>query len=680
MLLILTFFYILSQGIAAQEFFLSQSDFDFGSFIISEPGTYVLTEDVVFSPNLPQTPIDAFSLEKPELFMFPTNEQRAGKYSDRAYNLGFFAAIVVATHDVVIDLNGFTLSQSEVHSTMQRFFALIELTNSPFPPNTGPANFSTTEEFVTGENVVVRNGRLGNSAHHGIHCNGCKNVLIEDLVIEEFEVAGILLNSASDATFRRVVIQKSKRNVKWSGRLSQAIFSLQALSVHIAPLLDLSSLSFAFKGSERIVENIISAQENVRKELRKVIHFELSTSQTERDFKRLSPFFVTVTKGLPDGSLLAGIMIHPTVNVDGFKENIDQDSASKNYLFEDIEIRDLSAHGTEQTTLISKRNNKPVTDMIGAVFDVDAAREMSSGSFNFVPNLLANLQLAITKLRIFLEATGLDFGGELSRLFSRDGIPSEIVSWCDGNLNWFDLIINGGFSLTNNRDFMFHLNKGVVGLKIDQTTNVEIKNVLIQNLENFATLKDRSFFYQNLEASKNVEGVRVDFSKKPHEMFAVRGLSLAADSSVSAENLRVHDLTSNFEDKVVSVDFLNQNFDIDVSVTSSGITEGNCDCELDFELEGLLPSFPHPVGNIKQDEFSAFSVPSDEFGNPDEGLNVDLSDGIYLLLFFAFLTSIFVFFFKKQIFKRKASSEKKTVLNHYVTNGSTDTKVDVIVE
>ncbi|GMH93165.1 hypothetical protein TrVE_jg8497 [Triparma verrucosa] len=62
-----------------------QDDFKDGTVRITEPGLYVLTEDIVFDP------------------------------ADGAYTLGFFAAITVETDGVILDLQGHTIRQSYAH-------------------------------------------------------------------------------------------------------------------------------------------------------------------------------------------------------------------------------------------------------------------------------------------------------------------------------------------------------------------------------------------------------------------------------------------------------------------------------------------------------------------------------------------------------------------------------------
>ena len=58
-----------------------------------------------------------------------------------AYGIGFFATISVIASDVVINLNGHTLEQSEEHALLQRFHSLIELGSQPFIHGQGPHDF-----------------------------------------------------------------------------------------------------------------------------------------------------------------------------------------------------------------------------------------------------------------------------------------------------------------------------------------------------------------------------------------------------------------------------------------------------------------------------------------------------------------------------------------------------------
>ena len=163
--------------------YLCQEDFEKGTYRIRCPGVYILKEDIVFSPN-------------PDLDYRPDPENE--DYQGKAYSLGFFAAITVECKDVVIDLNCKTIRQSQEFALQQRFFSVIELASAPFISHQGPGYFG---DIVTANGCVIKNGKIGLSSHHGIHGNGARNVLIEDIQVFNFEVGGITAGLLGFPTF-----------------------------------------------------------------------------------------------------------------------------------------------------------------------------------------------------------------------------------------------------------------------------------------------------------------------------------------------------------------------------------------------------------------------------------------------------------------------------------------------
>ena len=149
---------------------LSNKSFKDGTVRITTPGKYILTENIIFHPN-----------EKNDFQ--PTREQvKSGQYpmgKDGAYHLGFFAAITIESNDVILDLNGKSIGQSKLHNLQQRFYANIEIANSPFIPKQGPASLSNKNNFKSPDNVVIMNGTLGLSSHHGIHGNSMRQISIQ---------------------------------------------------------------------------------------------------------------------------------------------------------------------------------------------------------------------------------------------------------------------------------------------------------------------------------------------------------------------------------------------------------------------------------------------------------------------------------------------------------------------
>ena len=227
-----------TSGASDEVTYLSGDDFTYGTYIIDRPGTYRLAEDISFNPNSPDTLTAAISngqipdeVARTLGLPFPVDAYHAGlplrvqlapggvaefapggpldaRYDPAAFGLGFFAAIAITADDVVLDLAGHTLEQSDEHALLQRFFALIELADQPFVPGQGPASFGS--ELRSAERVTITGGTIGRSAHHGIHGNGNADVTVEDVDFDGYEVAAIALNGVDGLEVRDVTAVNHK--------------------------------------------------------------------------------------------------------------------------------------------------------------------------------------------------------------------------------------------------------------------------------------------------------------------------------------------------------------------------------------------------------------------------------------------------------------------------------------
>ena len=156
-----------------------QSDFEDGTYRIDESGIYIFMEDIVFDFNS--------GILNEEGLWLPHCDQYeyvgACAYRD-PYFMGFFAGLTVECDNVVIDLNGKTLSQSVEFYYQQRWFSIIELASQPFMPAQGPGMFGAAPRVAS--NVEIKNGYLGLSSHHGIHGNQNTNINIHDIYISGY--------------------------------------------------------------------------------------------------------------------------------------------------------------------------------------------------------------------------------------------------------------------------------------------------------------------------------------------------------------------------------------------------------------------------------------------------------------------------------------------------------------
>ena len=479
---------------------LSQVDFDQGTYRIKTPGVYQLSENIVFRP--PGT----LNASRPELFLFPSNYNEYDV--SKAYRLGFFAAITIETADVTLDLNGFTLEQSFEHALVQRFFSLIELASSPFPPSSGPASFA--DEIDVATNVLVKNGKLGLSSHHSIHGNGNVNITLENLEMTNFEVGGVSLNNVTDLTIKNAHVHDSRLDVPANGRLSQAIFALQTFSVHLDPL------DASFDGG--VLETKVS---NAYNALRSSVYNYLFDHTID------DPLFNSNDNGIPDASLLMGVLIHPGVNVGEFQETFPA-AFSANVVVDGLNVNNLKHAGREIAALVNKNTSNTNTDSVGAVFDVEHAIDPTT--LAYIPNELADLQLAIAEYFFACQDQSCSTSQDPTKwsLLNRNKIDREVVNWASGLITFAQLLLT--HDVVGNHDVMFHKNKGVLGLKLDGTDGISIKNVNLTNIENVATTAHTSALVEQWGIQREYSG------------WDTRGATLASCKNVLIEETLIDGL------------------------------------------------------------------------------------------------------------------------------------------
>lgn len=490
--MILLYIFLVLITVANAQTELRQSDFDHGTYRIRSSGMYKLMEDVAFKPL--NGTIDPNS---PETWLFPDGTDPDYDITG-AYRLGFFAAITIEAEDVTLDLNGFELSQSPEHALVQRFFALIELANAPFPPGAGPADFANNP-LDAGHRCNIINGKLGLSSHHSIHGNLVENVTIQDIEMYQFEVAAISVNTIRGLHIENVHIHDTRVDVPAHGLLSQAIFALQTVSVHLGlstqKMTDLRTHVYDYLVNPTITSSLFNSRSN----------------------------------GIPDASLVAGILVHPGVRVGDFLlARPDDDDMSSNITIKNIIIENLKIKGLETGTLKRISDGKVVADVTGAVFDFDMATD---SNFDYSPNLLSEVQIEIAVFLHGCESDPSSCSSSANALVTRNHIHPEIVEWTEGTKTMTDLLTL--YEVVGNHDIMHHKHKGVIGLKMDGVLGGTIEDVTIKELLNFAT---------NDEYSQIVE---VHGNPRDFTGFNTRGVTFA-----SVDNVEISQVTMDGIDSV----------------------------------------------------------------------------------------------------------------------------------
>lgn len=460
---------------------LSQSNFVDGTYIINQPGVYRLTENISFNPNnLAQMQASGSVTAWDSSDVLPSQYTvNGGQYDPAAYGIGFFAAIAIEADGVVLDLNGFTIEQSAEHALQQRFFSVIELADQPFKPNQGPHSFGASLRPAT--NCTVMNGTIGLSSHHGIHGNDNRRILLKDLKFRGYEVAACALNQVQDYCVIDCQTLGSRTDVPVLGIFSAARF--------LRPYLNKMEAD-GYTGTLNIAGGSAQGITTIKNALKTSsinVYNDVMATGTINKTTHLSEWklFHNVHR-VVDGNCYGFLVNHEGVAVLGFPTQ--QVTKSANVYMRNVVVSNHIGAINEVLALPAQPGAAVPTygggsiqnDSVGAVFqtqnrDGDGNLVTIDGSNHYIGNVVANAQALVTKAI----KDGFNFG-HLDT--SRNSINDECLSWVQRTVSLTTVAPELIYKC--NGDSMFHVNKGVIGFKMDAADNVYMENCRCFNVEN----------------------------------------------------------------------------------------------------------------------------------------------------------------------------------------------------
>lgn len=430
---------------------LYNNDFKNGTIRIKKPGVYRLQENIVFNPN----ESNDFS---------PTQEQiSSGLYPENMsgpYHLGFFAAITVETDNVVIDLNGFTIKQSELHKLQQRFYANIELANSPFIPNQGPSSFIGVGGYRAANRVLVMNGTFSSTSHHGIHANTANNVVLHNLTFNGFEVAGIALNGTTNAVFNNLTIENNDKNIPVLSTYSQARFIRKFLNTakQIKPDLKLSDT----KTLDTIIENIQTDLDTTFNQ------FKINNTIPDNYFKN--------NKNEYDGNVYGIVLNVNGVAINDFIHQRTSEMIGNNNIYlNNIIINNISSTPVEIIGLNSNPSSNTAYGgrvQVGPLGDVLQIEHIQNIDGTYKANSLSDAQIILADTSY----TGPK---------GTNNIVNKVIEWAknERTLSSFIGTETGKFYYLGGGDSMNHVMKGNIGLFISAGQNIKGNKIVISNIK-----------------------------------------------------------------------------------------------------------------------------------------------------------------------------------------------------
>jgi len=426
---------------------LRQSNFTNGTVRITKPGIYILQENINFEPN-------------PNYDFMPAGTQiTSGQYPvgvAGAYHLGFFAAITIEATGVILDLNGKTIKQTKLHNLQQRFYANIEMASAPFIPNQGPGDFSNSSNFVAGEKVLIKNGVLALSSHHGIHGNKMKDIILQNLSTKEFEVAGIALNGAINSILDGITIDSTSLDIRVLSTYSQARFIRSFLKT---VKTNYPSSSLNGKSIDDIITELNSGLEEAKNA---VIAGNTPTNMFGNS--NFASGYDGNVYGLVlnvNGVVVNGFIETRPVSAIGNQEIYLQDITIKNIISRPVEIIALNATPASGGAYSGSRQAGPVGDIleIEKITDTDKT---------YKENLLANAQLII--------------GKNNDPKLGTTNIEMPIVNWAENNTDLSGVMAANDYYFVKGGDSMGHTMKGNIGLFISAGENIKVNRCTIDTV------------------------------------------------------------------------------------------------------------------------------------------------------------------------------------------------------
>jgi len=517
---------------------LRQSDFEDGTYLITQAGEYKLMEDITFNPNKASESLGPFDSSDVAVSQFSF---AGGPYNPAAFGIGFFAALTISASDVVLDLNGHTLAQSTEHALQQRFFAVIELADCPFIPNQGPHNFGPS--IHSASNLIIKNGVIGLSSHHGIHGNSPYNVTIQNVDFIDYEIAAIAINGGHKVKIENVRALGNRRDIPIYGSYSAARF----IRPYIKQLVqDGYEGTLRVAGEELtindIYEDLHTAIDNVFDDIIGSTDGARNCFIKESEHPKEYALFHNKL-GISDGNSYGILTNNVGVAINDFPTTESEDP-SESVLLKNVEIHDTVAD-IQEIIVLNNKAGKAVIDPVGAAFQIfnKSPRTgdyitISSSNFEeatYIGNCVANAQALVGKAVLdgAFEGKSLDV--------SRSGISEEILAWIEADPSAPEAKLShllADHSLICNTDTMVHVNKGVIGLKADGARGVKISNVKVDNVINYGEIGSDLCGYDATETSHPLSIL------PGYQGATTRGISLSGSVKVQIQETEVEKIYS----------------------------------------------------------------------------------------------------------------------------------------
>ena len=460
-------------------FYLYKNDFTEGTYRIQTCGddednkvTYKVMEDVIFDFNADYDNVNSDTAWWPHESQNSEEEYPgAGGYFD-TYFLGFFAGITIECSNVVLDLNGHTLRMSDSFYHQQRWFTTVTLLSQYFLPGQGIGMFGASPTFAS--NVLIKDGTLGLTSHHGIHGHFNKNVVISNVHVRDFETHGIQFNGFDGITIDNCEIGPTSSMSYFKGEYGHGRTLLKRFRTAAEHYPD-TEIRFRGRDSSTTMPEIV---DELEKELNMAYDYVVNGKKFDEDDESwisAKSLFIDNTN-LPNGAAMYGIFLN-TYGASVLTYNLNSYFYSYNAVVSNTKIHGLEHAMNEYTRIQYPNSGNLFMNPLHAPFDAQQLLGELTEDYDFdnpkyYGSLMTDACLALSKLENnnwpLLQAQLLIDDIMLDWVFEGDKSEDEVD---------FSYITVGC-----NTDAMIHSGKGINGLRIDGVDGVLISNVEVYDI------------------------------------------------------------------------------------------------------------------------------------------------------------------------------------------------------
>ena len=366
------------------------------------------------------------------------------------FHFGIWAAISIASDNVTIDLNEHTISMTDNFAMQQRFFSLIELANQPFPKGKGGFPF----DIIPANHVTVKNGNLSNSSHHCIHGNFNRHVVLEDLKLDNFEVAAIAINSGHYIKVKNCLIDGTSTKV----RVLATFAKIQDLKVSLTTILNNPELYAYHNQASNFLNNPIINN--------------ILNNPGQDEYGITTNEIINGNEKLLDGNLF-GLYFNNQFSIG---ELTTSGSKTSNITIEDCIIKKISSNANEVLTVCE--NNIPYKDNKGYVIRYDYLFN-KEGFLKNIDTESDKAQLFITQAQLFCLQVLSNKTTLLNKFILNQEQLNTAISY-----SMIGVEPLGGF------DCRAHVLKGNFGIRVDSGKNIHINRVKVEKVENYGSVNN----------------------------------------------------------------------------------------------------------------------------------------------------------------------------------------------